>query len=1108
MGQQKEVNMKILQISDIHWRGIARHQEYTRAFEEFFDLARRIQPDIIVNTGDTWHTKTQGITPEVINRLSWMFNNLADIAPSYTLLGNHDGNLTNNTRQDTITPIHEAVNHPRSILMDTGVYEALDGKLCIHAYSPFNKGESWDVLEATPKRVDQINIALYHGSIDNCMMDNGWILPEGEQKVSYFAGYDFVLMGDIHKRQSLAYRLDKDDIEKPWIAYPGSFIQQSFGEEEVKGCLVWDIRSKDDWDITFHEIENNQPFINVKWAGTPKDTLKALIAQRPQGLLPGSRYRIISPTALSEHYERQMLDKLKVEHEAEDVQFKSDFIARLDEIDTGGGMVDKKNLRKDADSVFSLYKKFIDANPAVYNFTPEQIDIGKATIAGYISKLNNTTPETPTSSTWSLRYLEFDNLFGYGPNNRIDFDALSGLVGILGRNKVGKSSLIGAICYCLFNGSDRGTIKNIEMINLQADYCSAKARFSVGGVDYVVERKTTRAYDKHKNLLPDKVTNTVNLWDVFVMEDGSEVLRSKNSVSTTDTDKEIRRLIGSQEDFLLTAFAAQGNLDRFISEGSTSRKKHLGRFLELDVFEKLHEYTKADLAKYDKAGNYITEEEWLKRTSVIQVKLDESLEKLELCTANKASLQEKRDELMKQMGSMKQDDRPRLRRELEKLTADHERYVKSSLKTDTERKEALEGSRMALEALEVQKTILDSYHSLESLEQAQKDWVDLEKRQHAIIGQIQVREELLSDNKERARKLTIIPCETTYLDSCPLIQDANIANQKIGHNQTELNSLLEKKREIEVLIEEFPLKDVGFRIKKHNELQQKVQKLTETKASWDNTVKTCDKVLAMTLEENAKVLDAKNTITDQLLDLDAEFSLHQDETEKAIDIQNKVKDTERAIIALEQEQALYHQDIGAKNQSLVVLNKERDSGKDILQTVAVYQSLQDALSKRGIPAMVLSAQLPAINQEINKLLTTAVDFKIELEADVSSNDMSVYLIDQAGKRSIELCSGMEKSICSIALRVALINLSSLARPNFFIIDEGFTALDDDNVQNCLSILSLLSAFFKTVMVISHVAPIKEAVDKTIEITHNGTHSQISQHQVPNSSSQLRKKLRK
>ena len=53
---------KIAQISDIHWRGISRHEEYTDSFTRLFKILREdIKPDLIINTGDTFHTKNNGI---------------------------------------------------------------------------------------------------------------------------------------------------------------------------------------------------------------------------------------------------------------------------------------------------------------------------------------------------------------------------------------------------------------------------------------------------------------------------------------------------------------------------------------------------------------------------------------------------------------------------------------------------------------------------------------------------------------------------------------------------------------------------------------------------------------------------------------------------------------------------------------------------------------------------------------------------------------------------------------------------------------------------------------------------------------------------------------
>src|SRR5690554_6381745 len=108
--------MKIVYLSDIHWRGLSRHDEYTDSFERLFEKIKEIGPDIIVNTGDTFHTKSLAISPEMIDRLAWMIRELADIAPTYHILCYLDGVLKNDSRTDTISPIHNAVAHNNSYL--------------------------------------------------------------------------------------------------------------------------------------------------------------------------------------------------------------------------------------------------------------------------------------------------------------------------------------------------------------------------------------------------------------------------------------------------------------------------------------------------------------------------------------------------------------------------------------------------------------------------------------------------------------------------------------------------------------------------------------------------------------------------------------------------------------------------------------------------------------------------------------------------------------------------------------------------------------------------------------------------------------------------------
>jgi DNA repair exonuclease SbcCD ATPase subunit len=60
----------------------------------------------------------------------------------------------------------------------------------------------------------------------------------------------------------------------------------------------------------------------------------------------------------------------------------------------------------------------------------------------------------------------------------------------------------------------------------------------------------------------------------------------------------------------------------------------------------------------------------------------------------------------------------------------------------------------------------------------------------------------------------------------------------------------------------------------------------------------------------------------------------------------------------------------------------------------------------------------------------------------------------------------------------------------FIIDEGFGALDDVNVEACNRLLVSLKRFFKTIIVISHVDAIKDAVDNIIEISKQGADAYV------------------
>lgn len=205
--------MKICQLSDIHWRGLSRHEEFIRAFQKAFEQMSSLCPDVIAITGDIFDTKTQGISPEVIDHLVWWFNELSKIAPVHVILGNHDGNLQNASRQDAISPIISAMSNKNiHLYKKSGVYPFFnDGKnqfnWCV--FSCFDE-DGWSSVK--PVQGD-INIALFHGSVEKASTDVGFEL-ESDVKIDFFDGYDFVLLGDIHQMQFLDYRDSELIVEK------------------------------------------------------------------------------------------------------------------------------------------------------------------------------------------------------------------------------------------------------------------------------------------------------------------------------------------------------------------------------------------------------------------------------------------------------------------------------------------------------------------------------------------------------------------------------------------------------------------------------------------------------------------------------------------------------------------------------------------------------------------------------------------------------------------------------------------------------------------------------------------------------------------------------
>ncbi|MEY2924942.1 MAG: Megavirus chiliensis, partial [Bacteroidota bacterium] len=504
--------MKFAHIADTHIKNLKYHKEYREVFRQLYQTLKDQKVDYIIHCGDIAHTKTQ-ISPEFVELCSEFLKNLAEIAPTYIILGNHDGNLRNSFRQDAITPIVDALDHPNLHLLKNAGETHLNDDFCLNVLSVFDE-DNW----VKPSNPNKINIGLYHGAIRNSRTDIGFILEHGEHDLSIFEDFDFGFLGDIHKTQSLDH--------KARVAYAGSTIQQNFGETQDKGIFIWDIQSKDEWTRTKFDFVNPKPFITINLTNS---------GRIPNGFTcpDGARLRLVANANIP-------LEKLRRAVDIAKHRFKPESITFLNKANTGDLTVSGKvgseifdNLR-DEKVQQDLIKEYLK------EFNPTEETLNE--VFALNSKYNKVVEESEDISRnvhWKIKKFEWDNLFNYGEGNSIDFDNLSGTVGIFGKNYSGKSSVIDSLLYTIYNNTSKNIRKTYNIINQNKDWGAGKVEIEANNKIYTITRKS----DKYTKKLKGKVTDEAKTQaDFDYVDQVSGEVGSLNQTERGGTDKAIRNV--------------------------------------------------------------------------------------------------------------------------------------------------------------------------------------------------------------------------------------------------------------------------------------------------------------------------------------------------------------------------------------------------------------------------------------------------------------------------------------------------------------------------------------------------------------------------------------
>jgi exonuclease SbcC len=1036
---------KIAHLADTHIKNLKFHYEYKIVFEQLYETLRKENVDYIVHCGDIAHTKTQ-ISPEFVELCSDFFSNLAKIAPTYIILGNHDGNLKNSTRQDALSPIVKALDLPDLHLLKNAGEVVVAPDLALNVLSVFDE-DNW----VAPSDNSRINIALYHGSVSGVKTDTGWVMTHGDHDIGVFAGHDYALLGDIHKTNQI---LDTEGR----VRYCGSTVQQNHGETNDKGFLIWEIEDKNEFRVSHHVLLNPKPFVTIEL--TPKGRM-------PKGtkIPAGARLRLVSNNNLPLDVMRKAVEVAKHRFKPESITFLNRAAGDRGTVEVGTGFK-VENLRDKGVQEDLIREYLVDYQP-----NEQMLERVFELNRKYNSQIEE-TEEVARNVNWNINKFEWDNLFNYGENNSVDFANLNGIVGIFGKNYSGKSSIIDGMLYTMFNTTSKNERKNYNIINQNKADCRGTVELQVGDKTYTIERRS----EKYVKKLKGEVTNEARTFLEFTGLDpllGDET--SLNGTTRNETDAHIRKRFGTVEDFLLTSMSSQLDSLSFIKEGSTRRKEILAKFLDLDIFEK-----KFKLAHEDGSDLKAV----LRRVGDTDYNNDIALAEVEHLEAQRALNHETDacDFLRKEINdahaeytalTTQIDSIPAERLDIKNLLENRSSLEKKIEATDIniiELKEENTEYEGKLKEYDDFLTTID----IEDLLTQKEEFDEFKQKYEDTLNKARL---LDNDYKSMSKKLELldeVPCGDKY-PTCQFIRDAHLAAVELPSLEVEIIDKIEEAKEYKsmtISVDSFQMIEIIERynatiIKKNNiEIEKRDNKVAierlyaKIKNYRDNLQNITDKI---DLYEEKKDL-IKNI--ESLIN-------SRDHVER------KIKTMKDEIIEVEESINLHHRQLGSMEQKVEDLKQKKEELDEIREEYAAFDLFMRCTHSNGIAYDIIKKRLPVINSEIAKVLSNIVDFDVFFQEDGRKLDILIRH-PKHDPRPIEMGSGAEKTVAAMAIRLALLSVSSLPKGNIFILDEPGTALDADNMEGFIRILQLIKMYFKTVILISHVDSLKDIVD--VEIT--------------------------
>lgn len=854
-------------------------------------------------------------------------------------------------------------------------------------------------------------------------------------------------------------KIKRHNQDKPVVVYSGSMIQQNHGEKPYgHGYVLWDIPTR---THTHKEIQNDYGYYTIVVRdGKCVSDLTALPKK--------ARLRVkVYNTTASET--KEVIAHIRKQTSISDLNVtRCDAISEAKKFDRDNkfdfGDISLVQVQND------LIEDYLRRNFVVDD---EQIktalDINKEVNDKLVVK------EVLRNCIWKPKKFEFGNMFSYGDGNVVDFTNMKSVMGLFASNASGKSSVMSALSFCLFDKCDRA-FKAAHVLNTQTDSFYCKLNFEISGVNYYIDRTATTK----KN---GDVTVVVDFWKLD--EDGQQV--SLNGEQRAGTNAMIRDHVGSYDDFVLTTLSLQNNNAIFIDKSQSERKDLLAQFMGIDTFDQLHTTASEDIKEINALLKRFSRDDFDETLARAEEKLDgiKNMYQEQDSKTNIAILNQKKinKELVDKNSQFKNCTFDKDSVDIDKLeftrTNLKERIeVANDNRTDeSTRKKQLTSDRVnknkkLSKLIGIEEQYVDVLKIRESINVVDKDLAVLRTSVNAKLDKLKHYDSHEYDPK----------CKHCVNNSKSLIESASQTKEELDKDKAAADELVNQKNALLKKLDELNNVESDYALfgKLKTETTQLNYEINETDSkilALSSMIESLDKDIVLNEKNISEYYECKDIII-----FNKSLQLEVDSIQETLLKINKIANTET-----EKLQTLFGEVKIAEKEHEDVLESIKEA-KGYERKKRGYELYLDAVKRDGISYELISKTIPSIESEVNNILSQIVDFGMQLEMDGKHIYSKITYEDRHWP--LEMCSGMERFISSIAMRVALINVSSLPRSNFLVIDEGWGSLDGDNISSVFNLFTYLKGQFEFVMVISHLDVMRDMVDEIIEIQKEGSFSKI------------------